>query len=62
MAANGALAKDDHGASENVGTLNGNRNGYGLIKLVQIIVRPLHNAFAAMDVHGIVHGQAVTLG
>ena len=54
MAADGALAKDDQRAGEDVGALDGDRHRNHLVAASEIVARAQLDALAAMHVHGVV--------
>ena len=62
MAADRALAEDDQVAREDVGALDRDRDRDRLIAAAQVVVRPEHDALAAVHVHRIVGDPPPHLG
>jgi hypothetical protein len=62
MAANRALAEDDHAASQDIRAFHRDGDRHQLIGAAEIIVRPQTNAFAAVNVHRIVDDRTHALG
>ena len=61
MAADRTLAEDDHAAREDVRAFHGDCDRHELVGAAEIIVRAQANAFAAVDIHGIVDDCAHAL-
>ena len=62
MAADRALAEDDQVAREDVGALDRDRDRDRLIAAAEVVVRPEHDALAAVHVHGVVGDSPPHLG
>ncbi len=62
VTANGALTKDDQVARQDIGALDGDGDRHDLVAAPEIIVRPQHNALAAMNIHCIIGDHAADFG
>ena len=62
VTANGALAKENEAAGENVRAFYGNAHGHLLVDHAQNILRPKTDAFATDNVHAVIHQCPGTFG
>ena len=62
VAANRALAEDDHAAGQDVGALDGDPDRKRLVAAPEVVVRPHADAAATVHIHGIVDHLAHLLG
>ena len=62
MAANCSLTINNQAAGENIRTFNSNRNRRCHESAAKVIVRPHHDAFAAMDIHGVIGDFSAEFG
>ncbi len=62
VAADGPLTVDDHAAGQDVGSLDGDRDGGALIAAGQVVVRTHADGLAAVDVHGVDDALLGTVG